>query len=132
MSKEKRVRVLIVDDHEPLRTAIRILLESRGEFDVCGEAEDGAKAIEKSAELKPDVVILNIVMPVMDGFEAARKIRTVSPDSRVVVLSSHVDQQLLEQARNAGAVCYVPKSEAVRELIDAVRTAAEGESSALL
>lgn len=131
MSKQI-VRILIVDDHEPLRRAIRILLESQSEFAVCGEAEDGARAIDKSAELQPDVVILNIVMPVVDGFEAARKIRVVSPHSRIVILSSHTDQKLLEEARSVGAVCYVPKSEARSELIEAVRAAAKGESSAIL
>src|ERR1700745_19219 len=115
MSKQKTVRILIVDDHEPLRRAIRILLESRSEFEVCGEAEDGLQAIDKSAELQPDVVILNIIMPLVDGFEAARKIRVVSPHSRIVILSSHTDQHLLQEARNVGAVCYVPKSEAGRE-----------------
>jgi two-component system, NarL family, response regulator LiaR len=132
MSKQKTVRILIVDDHEPLRRAIRILLESRSEFEVCGEAEDGLQAIDKSAELQPDVVILNIIMPLVDGFEAARKIRVVSPHSRIVILSSHTDQHLLQEARNVGAVCYVPKSEAGRELVAAVRAAAAGESSAIL
>jgi DNA-binding NarL/FixJ family response regulator len=132
MSKQVPVRVLIVDHHDALRRAIRNLLESRNEFEVSGEAKDGAQAVEKAAELKPDVVVLNIVMPVMDGFEAARKIRAVSPQSRIVILSSHKDQQLLEEAKNVGAVCYVPKSDAEHELIDAVKAAAGGESSALL
>lgn len=132
MSSQRTVRILIVDDHEPLRRAIRILLESKREFEVCGEAGDGAQAIDKSAELQPDVVILNIVMPVVDGFEAARKIRVVSPRSRIVILSSHADQRLLEEARNVGAVCYVPKTEAGRELLEAVTAAAKGESSAIL
>ena len=128
----RRVRILIVDDHDALRRAIRGLLESRREFEICGEAKDGLEALEKVAELKPDVVVLNVIMPVMDGFEAARKIRAVSPQSRIVMLSSHKDQQLLEEARNVGAVCYVPKSDAERELIEAVKAAAEGESSAIL
>ena len=128
----RRVRILIVDDHDALRRAIRGLLESRREFEICGEAKDGLEALEKVAELKPDVVVLNVIMPVMDGFEAARKIRAVSPQSRIVMLSSHKDQQLLEEARNVGAVCYVPKSDAERELIEAVEAAAEGESSAIL
>ncbi len=132
MSAQNRVRILIVDDHDGLRRAIRDLLESRLEFEICGEAKDGAAGVEKVGELKPDVVILNIVMPVMDGFEAARKIREVSPHSRIVMLSSHTDKLLLEEARNVGAVCYVPKSDAERELIEAVQAAARGESSALV
>jgi DNA-binding NarL/FixJ family response regulator len=132
MSKQGPVRILIVDHHDALRRAIRSLLESLREFEICGEAKDGVDAVKKSAELKPDVVVLNIVMPVMDGFEAARKIRAVSPQSRMVILSSHKDQELLEEAKSVGAVWYVPKSEAGGELIEAIKAAAGGESSALL
>ena len=133
MSAQNSVRILIVDDHDGLRLAIRNLLECQRGFEICGEAKDGAAGVEKVAALKPDVVILNIVMPVMDGFEAARQIMAVSPHSRIVMLSSYKDQQLLEQARNVGAVCYVPKSDdAEHELIEAVKAAAGGESSALV
>jgi DNA-binding NarL/FixJ family response regulator len=132
MSEQRRARILIVDHHDALRTAIRSLLEPLREFEICGEAKDGADAVKKSAELKPDVVVLNILMPVMDGFEAARKIRAVSPRSQIVILSSHKDQQLLEEAKSVGAVCYVPELEAGHELIEAVKAAAVGESSALL
>jgi DNA-binding NarL/FixJ family response regulator len=128
----RRARILIVDEHDALRRAIRNLLESSREFEICGEATNGVEAVEKAAALKPDVVVLNILLPVMDGFEAARKIRMVSPRSRIVILSSHTDERLLEEARNVGAVCYVPKAEAGRELLDAVKAAAGGESSALL
>lgn len=122
--KQKTVRILIVDDHVELRRAIRNLLESQKGFEVCGEAKDGVEAIQKANDLKPNVVVLNVVMPVMNGFETARKIREVSPQSRVVILSSYTDKQLLEEAKNVGAVCYVPKSDAGRELIEAVKAAA--------
>ena len=125
------IRILIVDDHAVLRKAVRGLFESRNEFQVCGEAENGLQAIKMAAELKPDVVIVDIVMPIMNGFEAARKIKEVSPHSRLVILSAYKDKQMLEEAKNVGAVCYVPKSDAERELIDAVKSAARGESSAL-
>lgn len=131
MSKQAPVRILIVDDHAVLRKAVRRLLESSSEFEVCGEAEDGPQAIKKAAELKPGVVILDIVMPMMNGFEAARKIKEVSPHSQIVILSSYKDKQLIEESRNVGAVCYVPKSDAERELIDAVKAAARGESSGI-
>ena len=132
MSAQNSVRILIVDDHDGLRLAIRNLLECQRGFEICGEAKDGAAGVEKVAALRPDVVILNIVMPVMDGFEAARQIMAVSPHSRIVMLSSYKDKQLLEEARNLGAVCYVPKSDAEHELIEAVKAAARGESSALV
>src|SRR5689334_16654740 len=108
MSKQAPVRILIVDDHAVLRKAVRRLLESSSEFEVCGEAEDGPQAIKKAAELKPGVVILDIVMPMMNGFEAARKIKEVSPHSQIVILSSYKDKQLIEESRNVGAVCYLP------------------------
>jgi two-component system, NarL family, response regulator LiaR len=130
ISKQGPIRILIVDDHAVLRKAVRRLLETRSEFEVCGEAEDGPQAIELAAKVKPDVVILDIVMPAMNGFEAARKIRGVSPDSQIVILSSHKNNQLLEEAQKVGAVCYVPKADAERELIDAVKAAARGGSSA--
>ena len=130
MSEQGIICILIVADHAVLRRAVRRLLESSSEFEVCGEAEDGPQAIKMAAELKPDVVILDIVMPMMNGFEAARKIKLVSPHSRIVILMSYKDKQLLEEARNIGAICYVPKSDPVRELIDAVKAAARGESSA--
>ena len=132
MSAQNCVRILIVDDHDGLRLAIRNLLECQRGFEICGEAKDGAAGVEKVAALKPDVVILNIVMPVMNGFEAARQMMALSPRSRIVMLSSHKDKQLLEEARNVGAVCYVPKSDAEHELIEAVKAAARGESSALV
>jgi len=123
------VRILIVDDHAALRRAVRRLLESRSGFEVCGEAEDGPQAIEMAAEVRPDVVVLDIVMPRMNGFEAARKIKEISPQSQIVILSSYKDKQFMEESRNVGAVCYVPKSDAERELIGAVWAAARGESS---
>ena len=126
------IRILIVDDYDALRQSIRCLLETRSEFEICGEAKDGAKGVEKAAELKPDVIVMNVSMPVMGGFEAARNIRTVSPQSRIVILSSDKDERLLQEAENVGAVCYVCKSEASRELIDAVYAAADGRSSAVL
>jgi two-component system, NarL family, response regulator LiaR len=130
MSEQGTIHVLVVDDHAVLRKALRRLLESRSEFEVCGEAEDGPQAIKMAAELKPDVVILDTVMPTMNGFEAARKIKLVSPHSQIVILMSHEDKQLFEEARNIGAVCYVPKSDPVHELIDVVKAAARGKSSA--
>jgi CheY-like chemotaxis protein len=82
----QRVRILIADDHDALRGAVRNLFESRPEFEVCGEAKDGAQAVKKSVELRPDVVLLNVSMPIMNGFDAVRQIRVASPRSRIVIL----------------------------------------------
>jgi len=122
-------RVLIVDDYPAIRRAVRSLLASRDDFEVCAEAENGAEGVERSAELKPDVVLLNISMPVMNGFEAARDIGVVSPRSRVVILSSETDKRLMEEARNVGAVSYVSKSDIDRDLIAAIEGAANGRST---
>lgn len=126
----QRIRILIADDHDALRGAVRNLFESRSEFEVCGEAKDGTQAVKKSAELSPDVVLLNVSMPIMNGFEAARKIRAASPRSRIVILSSYTDQQLLKEARSVGAFCYVATADAERELIEAVKPPERGLSPA--
>ena|SRR2546423_9209180 len=125
------IRILLVDDHAGLRQSIRGLFECRQDFEVCGEAEDGMEAITKSAELQPDVVVMNVSMPIMNGFDAARQLKVISPHSGVVILSSDKDEALLREAKNVGAICYVLKAEASRELIDAVVAAADGRSAVL-
>ena len=128
----QRIRILIAENHDALRGAIRNLLESRSEFEVCGEARDGAQAVEKTAELKPDVVLLSASMPIINGFEAARQIRAASPRSRIVILSSYSDQRLQEEVKNIGAFCYVAKADAEQELIEAVKPRQGVLSSAML
>lgn len=117
------VRILIVDDHDDVRKAIRRLLESRLEFEICGEAKDGAEAVAKSSELKPDVVILNLSMPIMNGFEAARRsscyLRTLM-------------RSWSRKRKRSGRSANVVKADAERELIAAVNAAARGESSAVV
>jgi DNA-binding NarL/FixJ family response regulator len=122
----RKVRILIVDDHKGVRMSVRSLLECEQNFEVCGEAEDGAQGVNKAEELKPDVVVLNISMPVMSGVDAAPKIRRVSPHSKIVILSSHADHRLMQEARNVGAACYVLKGHAAQELVKAIYAAAEG------
>jgi DNA-binding NarL/FixJ family response regulator len=108
-------RILIVDDHFAARTTIRSLLDWHS-FEVCGDAKDGKEAIEKVIELKPDIVILDINMPVMDGFTAAREIRRISPATKIVFLTIQDAPAVAERTR-LWAHGFVPKAAAGTELI---------------
>jgi DNA-binding NarL/FixJ family response regulator len=116
------VRILIADDHEIFRRGLRSLLESHLEWEVCGEATDGQEAVERVKELNPDVVVLDITMPRMNGLEAAQVIRTEAPRSKMVILSQHEPSLMRQAALSAGASAYVTKSEVSRELMVAIET----------
>ena len=104
------VRLLLVDDEPAFRLLIRMLLEDQPGYEVVGEAEDGLEAIDAAARLKPDLVLLDLRMPRMDGLAALPKIRAASPRSQVVVLSVAADQQPLHQAKMAGADAFIDKA----------------------
>lgn len=106
----KSYRVLVVDDHQVMRKGVRALLESDSVWEVCGEAENGRLAVEKTRELNPDLVILDLTMPEMNGLEAARQIRQVSPQTKIVIFSMHESPQVRKEARDAGADAFVSKS----------------------
>src|ERR1700719_3095478 len=116
----RRVRILIADDHPVIRKVVRSTLQRHPRFRVCGEAVDGAKAIEKAKRFKPDVVVLNVSMPVLNGFEAAREIKAILPDSAIVILSSHADQRFVAAAKKIGVRSYVAKSKAGEALVNAI------------
>jgi DNA-binding NarL/FixJ family response regulator len=114
------MRILLADDHEAVRKGLRVLLESRLEWKICGEAEDGQDAVEKTRELKLDVVILDISMPNLSGFGAARRIRECCPGIPILVYSIHRSQAFVEEARRIGVTGYVSKSEDSSTFLDAV------------
>lgn len=102
-----------MDDHEIVRIGVRILLSDRNHWDICGEAQDGVEAIEKVAELSPDVVILDLTMPVMNGLDAAQRIRQIAPSTKIVFFSIH---EMPTTARLVGADAFVSKSCAAEDL----------------
>jgi two-component system, NarL family, response regulator NreC len=107
-------RILIVDDHEVVRMGIRLLFPSNGPLQVCGEAEDGPAALQKVLELAPDVVILDLTMPGMNGFETATRIRQIAPSIKIVFYSIH---EIPTTARLSGADAFISKASTPQELI---------------
>jgi DNA-binding NarL/FixJ family response regulator len=114
------VRILLADDHEVVRQGLRTILKARPEWDIIGEAENGQQAIDSVRELRPDIVILDITMPVMSGLEATQAICKLDLDTRVLIFTMHDSKSLVKAVHNAGADGYVLKSRAARDLIKAI------------
>jgi DNA-binding NarL/FixJ family response regulator len=121
------LRILIVDDHEALRAGVRAVLESRG-LEVCGEAQDGQEALAKVLQLRPDLVILDITMPVLDGFSAAREIHKLRPNVGILLLSMHESASMVNVAKSSGARGYVAKSEGIARILKAVEAIAHNQT----
>ncbi|MFG1925063.1 response regulator [Cryptosporangium sp. NPDC048952] len=122
------VRVLLVDDHALVRAGLASLLEDADQIDVVGEAEDGARAIELALQLKPDVVLMDLSMPVMDGVEATRRLLAEQPESTVLVLTSSSGRSSVQDALAAGATGYLLKDADPRELVAGIHAAARGDA----
>lgn len=120
------IRVLIVDDHAVVRQGLRLLLDSQPEIEVVGEAADGEMAIQIARELKPDVILMDLLMPGMSGIEAIHHLTDLSIASNVLVLTSSLEDQLVKQALQAGARGYVLKASRASELIQAIERVAQG------
>jgi DNA-binding NarL/FixJ family response regulator len=114
------LRILIADDHSVVRAGLRSLLESHLGWEVCAEAADGREAVEKAAKHKPHVAVLDIGMPLLNGVEATRRIRKSSPDTKILILTMHESEDLVQQVIEAGARGYILKDDADRILIAAV------------
>ena len=116
----KSVRILIADDHAVVRRGLRALLETQRGWTVCGEARNGSEAVQKAEQHQPDIVILDIGMPELNGVVATVRIREVAPRTRVLVLTMHSSEELIQSCLRAGAQGYVLKSDAEQELVLAV------------
>jgi len=127
MTPQKRIRILLADDHTVLRAGLRALLAGQCDLEVIGEASDGAEAIRLAQTLHPDVVVMDIGMPGVNGIDATARIKRELPGVKVLILSMHDDQGYLRQVLRAGASGYVLKRAADTELLAAIRAAARGE-----
>jgi DNA-binding NarL/FixJ family response regulator len=114
------LRILVADDHQVVRTGLRTLLETERGWQVCAEAANGREAVEKAGALKPDIAVLDIGMPLLNGVEATRQIRKLSPKTEVLILSMHDSEVLIQEVLEAGARGYILKDDADRNLIAAV------------
>ena len=115
-----QVRVLVVDDYEPFRQFVCSTLRKRPELQVVGEASDGPEAVHKAEELQPDLIVLDIGLPILNGIEAARRIRKLSPESKIVFISQESSADVVQEALALGALGYVVKAHAGSELLAAV------------
>jgi len=122
------IRILIADDHTVLRSGLRLLLNAQPDFEVVGEASTGEETVERAIALRPDVLLLDIAMPDLNGLEAARRIRQQAPELRIIVLTMYDDEAYLRQFLEMGAAGYVLKKAADTELADGIRAVHRGES----
>lgn len=123
-----KIRVLICDDHTILREGIRLLLNAQPDIEVIGEASDGHDAVAQARALKPDVILMDIAMPLLNGLEATRQIRRDDPNARVLVLTMYESDEYVAQMLEAGATGYVLKKVAGSELVYAIRAVHQGEA----
>jgi two-component system, NarL family, response regulator NreC len=121
-----KLRLLLADDHIVVRSGLRMLLQAREDIEIVGEAENGREAVEKVRALQPDVVLMDVQMPDMNGIEATRRIKQVSPATAVLALTMHEDDHYFFEMLHAGASGYVPKRAAPDELIEALHTVHQG------
>ncbi len=122
------IRILLADDHAVIRRGLRLVLEEQQDFQVVGEASDGREAVTLAEDLKPDIAVLDITMPNLNGIEAARQISLKQPGTSIVVLSMHADESFVLRALKSGARGYVLKESREADLISAIRLVFEGKS----
>lgn len=116
------LRILVADDHQVVRTGLRALLESKAGWQVCAEAANGREAVEKAGALQPDVAVLDIGMPLLNGVDATRQIRKVSPKTEILILTMHDSEHMIQGVLDAGAHGYILKDDADRNLLAAVES----------
>ena len=123
----KKIELLLVDDHEVVRSGLRMLLEDKPDIQIVGEAGTASEAVNATNALKPDVILMDIGLPDMSGIDATRKIKGLWPNTAIVALTIHEDEEYFFKMLEAGASGYVPKRAAPEELLTAIRVAASGE-----
>ena len=119
------LRILIADDHEVVREGMRALIEHEPGWEVCGTAMTGQEAVDTAKKLKPEVVVLDMTMPELDGLDVLREIKRALPNTEVVIFSAHHSEEVIEQLFDAGAKSYIQKTDASRHLVAAIRSLAE-------
>ena len=119
-----KLRILIADDHEVVREGARALIESEGDWEVCGVATNGREAIQRAQELTPDVIVLDMTMPELNGLDAIRQIKRATPSVEIVIFSAHRSEEIVQQVFDAGAKSYIRKADAGRYLLEAIRSLA--------
>ena len=127
MAPDRRIRVMLVDDHEIMRDGLREVLERAGDFEVVGQAGDGAAAVRVAQNLRPDVIIMDVLMPIKNGIDACREITEMLPDTRVLMLTAASEEDAAIEAVAAGATGYLQKYSGKEKLLQTVREVAEGE-----
>ncbi|MGB9433292.1 MAG: response regulator transcription factor [Candidatus Acidiferrum sp.] len=123
------LRILISDDYADWRRQVRLVLQARPEWQVMSEASDGLEAVQKAQDLKPDIILLDIGLPKLNGIEAARQMRQLSPRSKIIFLSQNKDLDIVQAALGTGASGYVRKTDVKRELLPAIDAVLRGEQS---
>lgn len=121
-----KIRLLLVDDHQIVRAGLRMLFQAEPDMEIIGEASSGGEAVTAVATLQPDVVIMDVAMPGMNGIEATRRIRETSPHTAVLALTMHEDEQYFFEMLHAGAAGYIPKRAAPDDLVSAIRVVHQG------
>ena len=123
-----KITILLADDHTLTRSGLRLLLEFMGDFEIVGEAKNGLEAVELASQLKPDVVLMDLTMPELNGLEATRHILKENPNAKIIVVSAHLEENRVRDALRAGAVGYLVKSAAPGELEIAINAALKGNT----
>lgn len=126
--KEKKIRIVLADDHKIIRDGLRSLLLTESKYEIVGEAENGQMALDLTTRLRPDLVIMDVNMPIMDGIDATRKISKDHPDSRVLALTMTNEQEHIRKMIDAGALGYILKNSGQEELVSAINAIVSGQN----
>src|SRR5699024_5679102 len=128
LRRKNMIKVLIVDDHEMVRLGISSYLSVQPDMEVVAEAENGAEGVTKALEVRPDAILMDVVMPVMDGIQATKEILKKWPQAKIIILTSFIDDEKVYPAIEAGAASYILKTSTAAEIAQAIRATTKGES----